>query len=43
MTFGSKREPQLVLLDHGLYKQLTDDFRLNYCRLWKVTAQMHAL
>lgn len=26
---------QIVLLDHGLYRQLDDDFRLNYCRLWK--------
>jgi aarF domain-containing kinase len=25
---------QLVLLDHGLYKTLTDDFRLDYCHLW---------
>lgn len=30
------RHPQLVLLDHGLYKELDDDFRLDYCRLWKV-------
>jgi aarF domain-containing kinase len=26
---------QLVLLDHGLYKQLDDDFRLEYAYLWK--------
>jgi len=26
---------QLVLVDHGLYKQLDEDFRLNYARLWK--------
>jgi aarF domain-containing kinase len=26
--------PQLVLLDHGLYKQLPDEFRREYCRLW---------
>ena len=32
-----KREPVLVLLDHGLYKELDDEFRLNYCRLWKVS------
>ncbi|XP_038876388.1 aarF domain-containing protein kinase 1 isoform X2 [Benincasa hispida] len=25
----------LVLLDHGIYKQLDEEFRLNYCRLWK--------
>lgn len=26
---------QLVLLDHGLYKQLPDDFRLDYAGLWR--------
>ncbi|KMT17463.1 hypothetical protein BVRB_2g038010 isoform A [Beta vulgaris subsp. vulgaris] len=25
----------LVLLDHGLYKELDDGFRRDYCRLWK--------
>ncbi|KAL4237932.1 putative aarF domain-containing protein kinase 1 [Mactra antiquata] len=25
---------QIVLLDHGLYQTLTDDFRINYCNLW---------
>lgn len=25
----------MVLVDHGLYKQLDDSFRLKYCRLWK--------
>ncbi|KAL5570775.1 hypothetical protein UlMin_020372, partial [Ulmus minor] len=25
----------LVLLDHGIYKQLNEGFRLNYCQLWK--------
>lgn len=24
-----------VLLDHGLYKELDDGFRRDYCRLWK--------
>ncbi|PIA59399.1 hypothetical protein AQUCO_00400344v1 [Aquilegia coerulea] len=32
--FG-KREPQLVLLDHGLYKELDDETRINYAALWK--------
>ena len=27
--------PQLVLLDHGLYRELDDEFRRNYCRLWR--------
>lgn len=25
----------LVLLDHGIYKQLDETFRLDYCQLWK--------
>ncbi|CAK9317890.1 unnamed protein product [Citrullus colocynthis] len=25
----------LVLLDHGIYKRLDEEFRLNYCQLWK--------
>ena len=27
--------PKLVLLDHGLYRDLDEDFRINHCRLWK--------
>lgn len=30
-----KGRPQLVLLDHGLYKQLTEELRLNYAGLWQ--------
>lgn len=26
---------EVVLLDHGLYATLTDEFRLNYCSLWQ--------
>ncbi|XP_059817598.1 aarF domain-containing protein kinase 1 isoform X3 [Hypanus sabinus] len=26
---------EIVLLDHGLYQTLTDEFRLDYCRLWR--------
>ncbi|KAI1895325.1 hypothetical protein AGOR_G00105140 [Albula goreensis] len=26
---------QIVLLDHGLYQALNEDFRLDYCRLWQ--------
>lgn len=26
--------PEIVLLDHGLYSTLPDDFRVDYCRLW---------
>ncbi|KAJ6805432.1 putative aarF domain-containing protein kinase 1 [Iris pallida] len=25
----------LVLLDHGIYRELDEGFRLNYCQLWK--------
>eukprot|EP00736_Rhodelphis_marinus_P006729 Rmarinus@m.17469 len=28
-------QPQLVILDHGLYRPLDDDFRILYCRLWR--------
>ncbi|MFS8013056.1 hypothetical protein Hanom_Chr14g01328281 [Helianthus anomalus] len=30
-----RRKPQLVLLDHGLYKQLDISMRTNYAALWK--------
>ncbi|KAK7281154.1 hypothetical protein RIF29_08885 [Crotalaria pallida] len=32
--FG-RRKPQLILLDHGLYKELDFDTRFNYAALWK--------
>ncbi|CAK0787023.1 hypothetical protein CVIRNUC_010239 [Coccomyxa viridis] len=28
-------KPELVLLDHGLYRQITDEFRLQYAGLWR--------
>ena len=31
---GSSR-PQVVLLDHGLYRELDDEFRLRYAAMWK--------
>ena len=33
--FKPKQEWELVLLDHGLYKELSTEFRLTYARLWK--------
>ena len=38
-------EVEVVLLDHGLYQQLTDTFRLTYCRLWQalITKDMTAI
>ena len=32
---GSTSKPQIVLLDHGLYRQLGQTFRKDYCRLWR--------
>eukprot|EP00127_Corallochytrium_limacisporum_P004931 Clim_evm5s195 gene=Clim_evmTU5s195 len=32
--------PQLVLLDHGLYRELEESFRYHYCRLWKALMTM---
>lgn len=28
-------KPQIVLLDHGLYTQLSEEFRKSYCYIWK--------
>lgn len=30
-----KGKPQIVLVDHGLYKKLDEDFQESYARLWK--------
>lgn len=35
VTCNGHSDPQLILLDHGLYKELSDDFRLAYARLWR--------
>jgi aarF domain-containing kinase len=29
------KQPQLVLLDHGLYRDVDESIRLHYCELWK--------
>mmetsp|Transcript_17098 Transcript_17098/g.33356 ORF Transcript_17098/g.33356 Transcript_17098/m.33356 type:complete len:548 (-) Transcript_17098:186-1829(-) len=31
----SPSEPEIVLLDHGLYVEASEEFRINYCNLWK--------
>ena len=31
---GGWEQPQLVLLDHGLYSRLPDHLRQAYCRMW---------
>ena len=28
-------KPQIVLLDHGLYKKFTDEFRVGYAKFWR--------
>ena len=30
-----KNCPQIVILDHGLYRDFNDEFRLSYNRLWR--------
>lgn len=30
----SPKGPEIVLLDHGLYTTLHDNFKINYCNLW---------
>ncbi|KAJ7123148.1 ABC1 family-domain-containing protein [Mycena epipterygia] len=32
---AASRKPQLVLLDHGLYVQLTEEFRRDWCAVWE--------
>ncbi|KAJ7983014.1 ABC1 family-domain-containing protein [Mycena polygramma] len=32
---AAPRTPQLVLLDHGLYVQLTEEFRREWCAVWE--------
>jgi aarF domain-containing kinase len=32
---GTKHDPELVILDHGLCEELPTDLRLNYCNFWK--------
>ncbi|KAJ4720059.1 Protein kinase [Melia azedarach] len=35
MSIFGKRKPQLILLDHGLYKELDVTTKFNYAALWK--------
>ncbi|XP_020586030.1 uncharacterized aarF domain-containing protein kinase 1 isoform X2 [Phalaenopsis equestris] len=32
---GENKGFSLVLLDHGIYRELDEQFRLDYCKLWK--------
>jgi len=43
--FSLSPRPQIVLLDHGLYRQLDDKFRRDYCRLWRglVTSDLNEI
>ncbi|XP_038599962.1 aarF domain-containing protein kinase 1 isoform X3 [Tachyglossus aculeatus] len=38
-------KPEIILLDHGLYQVLSEEFRLDYCRLWQslIKADMKGL
>ncbi len=36
IPFAGTRQPQLVLLDHGLYRTLDPTIKSNYAALWKV-------
>lgn len=31
----NKGKPQIVLLDHGFYRTMPNDFRISFCQLWK--------
>eukprot|EP01087_Luapelamoeba_hula_P019116 TRINITY_DN6289_c0_g1_i1.p1 TRINITY_DN6289_c0_g1~~TRINITY_DN6289_c0_g1_i1.p1 ORF type:complete len:709 (-),score=91.54 TRINITY_DN6289_c0_g1_i1:43-2169(-) len=33
--------PRLVLLDHGLYRELDDTFRMNYAKLWRAIFELN--
>lgn len=35
VSLDEKEGFSLVLLDHGIYKSLDEEFRVNYCQLWK--------
>ncbi|XP_019196038.1 PREDICTED: putative ABC1 protein At2g40090 isoform X2 [Ipomoea nil] len=41
-TFFGKRKPQLILLDHGLYKELDSSTRMSYAALWKALVSSDA-
>lgn len=32
---GPRGKPELILLDHGLYRELSDSFRASFCRFWR--------
>jgi len=34
--------PEIVLLDHGLYRKLDEEVRTNYCKLWKALVMGNA-
>lgn len=31
----NQKKPQLVLLDHGIYRTLKDETRVSFCKMWK--------
>lgn len=40
VSHAGRRKPQLILLDHGLYKNLDFATRTNYAALWKVHSSL---
>ncbi len=32
---SNSKKPQIVILDHGLYRELSDDFRQKYAKFWQ--------
>jgi aarF domain-containing kinase len=37
---SNKGKPQIILLDHGFYRYVSDDFRKDFCRLWHGLVQL---
>jgi aarF domain-containing kinase len=42
---NKKGKPEIVLVDHGLYRELNPDFQLRYSKLWKslMLADLHGI
>jgi len=35
LIFGKQKQLEIILLDHGLYRRLSEEFRFNYANLWQ--------
>lgn len=38
---GEDGQGQVILLDHGLYRELDDSFRLEHCKMWKAIIEFN--